>query len=262
MRTFYRICAAAVAVVVCFASWTSVSAQPSFEFGVKGGLGFAKLSGDETSDTEFFYWDLGGGYYAEGEVIIDFGDMKLGFVGGAYAALQIVDQFGVRLEALYFKKGGKGDNSGQVGLYDPADNLLESIDVSGENTVTLDYFEFPILGVISFPVGTQARFDIFAGPALAFKTSAEAEIELTLTADGQSETEKETMDISDDVKGTDFGGIIGAGLTFDLQQVTLFFDARWEYGFTEIFEHPDDPELKNSAFSFIAGMGIPLAKSP
>jgi hypothetical protein len=134
--------------------------------------------------------------------------------------------------------------------------------VSGENTVTLDYFEFPFLGVISFPVGEMGTFDIFAGPVLAFNINAEIEQEITLSAMGASETVTETVDISDEVKGADFGGLIGAGLTFDLGQVMLFGEARWEYGFTQVIDDGDeDEDIKNMAFGFIAGVGIPLGKS-
>lgn len=265
MSTFYRICtAAAAAVVLCFASSTNALAQPSWELGVKAGFGLAKLTGDDTRETESGYIDLGEGWYAQGEVTQDYGDSKPGFVGGAYAAVHINDQFGIRLEGLYLKKGGKGDNSGQLDVYDDFDVYQGTITVSGENTVALDYFEFPLLGVVSFPVGDAATFDIFAGPVLAFNTNAELEQEVTLSANGYSETESEKIDISDDTKGTDFGGVLGAGITFKLERVSLFGEVRYEYGFTKIIESNgsnSDEDIKNSAFGFMVGVGIPLAKS-
>jgi hypothetical protein len=247
--------------VVCFVTWASVSAQPSWDLGFKAGLGLTKLSGDDTKGAESIYMDLGEGWYAEGTITEDIGDMKLGFVGGAYATAHINERFGVRLEALYFKKGGEGDNSGQLFVYDEFDILMGVIDVSGKNTVTLDYFEIPLLAVFSFPAGATTTFDVFAGPALAFKTAAEFETEVTLSVEGYSQTATETVDIGDEVNGTDFGGVLGAGLTFNLTTVSLFAEARWTFGFTNVPED-DDADFKNSAFGFMVGLGIPLAGTP
>ena len=114
--------------------------------------------------------------------------------------------------------------------------------------------------VVSFPVGSTATFDLFAGPALAFNTKAEVEVEITMSALGETETDKETTDIKDDVEGTDFGGVLGAGFTFQLPTVVLFAEARMTYGFKDIDKF-EDSEIKNGVFGFIVGVGIPLAKS-
>jgi hypothetical protein len=252
---------AIAAAMLCFVSWVGVSAQPSFELGLKFGLGLSKVTGDDTKGSEDIYMDLGDGWYAEGNMTMDFGDMKPGFVGGAYATAHVNEMFGVRLEALYFKKGGKGDNSGELLMYDEFDVLQGAIDISGENTLTLDYFEIPLLAVLSFPAGESAAFEVFAGPAIAFNTKAEFETEVTLSVPGYSETETGKVDLSDDIKGTDFGGVLGAGFTFNLTSVSLFAEARWTMGFTKVDDSADPGDIKNSAFGFMAGVGIPLAKT-
>ena len=112
---------------------------------------------------------------------------------------------------------------------------------------------------MSFPFSPTGTFDLFAGGALAFKTNAEFETEVTLSANGISETETSKEDIGDSIEGTDFGGVLGGGVTYKLENVFLFGEARWTYGFSKIDK--DGADLKNNAFSFMVGLGIPLAKS-
>jgi hypothetical protein len=215
---------------------TDTLAQPSWEIGLKAGVGTTKLSGDDVKNFSVF---VDTDNFLEGDI----GDMRLGFVGGGYGTMHVNDQFGVRLEALYFQKGGKGNITGEVA----------GIPFTGDLTFKVDYFEVPLLAVFSFPAGTSGTFDVFAGPALGFNLSGEMETEITVAG----ETQAETSDL-EDIKSTDFGGVLGAGFTFSLTSVDLFFDARWEYGFTKIVDAEDDVDVKNNAFGFMAGVGFPL----
>ncbi len=251
----------AVAERCVFLLWGNVSAQVTWELGVKAGLGLAKVTGDDAKMTESGTFDLGEGFYGTGSMTQAFDGSKTGFVGGLYATAQVNERFGIRLEGLYTQKGGKGDNTGSIDVYDPSDTYLGTATFSGENTLTFDYFEFPLLAVVSFPVSESATFDFFAGPALAFNTKAEVEFEMTISMDGESQTDAETEDIKDEVEGMDFGGVLGAGVSFDLDSVVLFGEARWTYGFKEIDKSSDNLDIKNSAFGFMVGVGIPLASS-
>jgi hypothetical protein len=253
---------AAVTGALCALVFGSVAAQVTWELGVKAGLGLAKLTGDDTKQTESGTIDLGDGFYGIGNFTQTFDETKTGFVGGVYATAQVNERFGVRIEGLYTQKGGTGKNSGEMDIYDPGDTFLGTAAFGGENTITLDYFEIPLLAVFSFPISPSATFDVFAGPALAFNTNAEGESEQSITFEGDTETISEKVDIKDDIEGTDFGGVLGAGVSFDLEKVVLFGEARWTYGFTKIDKSDDAWDIKNSAFGFIVGVGIPLAKTP
>jgi hypothetical protein len=260
MRNLFRSLAVAASVTVISASICGdLYAQPTWELGFKAGVNVAALRGD-LEESEYGTFDLGGGYYMVGSITQAFDESKLGFVGGVYAMIRINKRFGIRLEGLYTQKGGTGNNSGSLDVYDPADTYVATLDVSGENTVTLDYVEVPLLVVVSLPVGSAATFDLFAGPALAFNTKAELEIETTVSAFGDSETERETIDVKDDLEETDFGGVLGAGFTFPMNTVVLFAEARMTYGFSDADKF-DDSEIKNTALGITVGIGIPLAKS-
>lgn len=261
-----------VTFALCSVWSAGVLAQPSFELGFKFGLGLAKLAGNDTELRDCArdeYFEFEGGYgFIDGCLTDAVDALKVGFVAGAYATTRIIPELGVRLEALYLKKGGKGDISGQfdVEWYDDFGiwQGTSVFDVSGENTVTLDYIEFPILGLVSLPLGTMGTFDFFAGPAFAFNTKAKWKSEAKMYLDGQRTTLwSESEDIKDHVKKLDIGLVFGAGFTLNLQELLVFGEARLTYGFTEFIEYDDplmtNPDFKNRAFGVIVGLGIPLA---
>jgi hypothetical protein len=212
--------------------WTDAAAQTTWEIGLKAGMSGARLTGN---DVKSFTLYIDESTYVQGDVE----DMKMGFVGGGYVTAHFARQFGLRLEALYIQKGGKGDLAGE----------LAGFPFQVGMTFKLDYIELPLLAVVSFPAGASGTFDIFAGPAVAFNLSAELEVE----AQGQSASE----DI-EDASSTDFGGVVGAGFTLALTSVDIFADARWEWGFTNIIDSDLDADIKNSAFGFMVGVGFPL----
>jgi hypothetical protein len=222
----------ALLCIVCLSVALPAAAQLTWEAGVKGGVGLAKLTGD-TESTETI-----------GTVTVteNADSYRTGFSGGGFATAKITKDFGIRLEALYSQKGGKGTFT-----YDDGVST-----VNGDLTYKLDYFEVPLLAVGTFAAGTKTMIDVFGGPVLGFKTGAN----LLLEADGQ---EDET-DIGDEVKGTDFGFAVGAGLTILAHpKANVVIDGRYTFGLSEVPESaPEDFNLKNSDIVFMAGVSFPL----
>lgn len=258
MRTTIRITIAVLAAsALILASWARVEAQTSWELGLKGGVGFTKLSGSGLTDTEPFFADLGGGFTAQGSITSGLGDMRPGFMGGGYAVAHVTPNFGVRLEALYVSKGTKGDNSGSIGIYDASNVFQGAVDVSGTNTITINYFELPLLAVMYFPSGATGSFEVFAGPSFAFKTSAKSKAELTLSAGGSSQTGTDTQDISDQVADTDVGGVLGVGYSHKTSTAILSVDLRWTQGFSKV-DDSGSQDWKNQNLSLMVGVGFPM----
>jgi hypothetical protein len=108
--------------------------------------------------------------------------------------------------------------------------------------------------VVSVPAGSKATFEMTLGPAMAFKTKSEVKVDVTVLGFSVSETQD-----MEGVKGTDFGGIVGAGFHVPAGSVNLLLDGRWTFGLTSIDDSADEGDLKNSAFSFAVGLGFPLA---
>ena len=218
------------------------AAGPTFEFGFKGGLGMAKLTGDDTKGIvaiEDFDITMTGN--------VD--QYKMGFTGGVYFTVNFTDMFGLRLETLFAMKGGKGEVEGVI-----SDPGLGDVPFSADVTFKLNYFELPLLAVLNIPIGETAAFKVMAGPALSFNTSAKIQMELAMLGYFIDQTE----DIDEFVKGTDLGGVAGAGFEFSVGTVDIFVDGRWTFGFSSIDDSDDDLDVKNSALSFLAGVGIPF----
>jgi hypothetical protein len=178
------------------------------QVGVKGGVSVMELTndGDSTGD-------------------------RTGFVGGAYLLADFSEQFGLRIEGLYFQKGAHEEEDGD------------------EATIKLDYIEFPILAVAHVPLGEAARLDFFGGPTLGFNVKSELEITLGgITASGDL----------DGVESFEFGVTLGAGVDFDAGPVVLGVDGRYGVGITDVGSEGDG--AKNRGFAVMGSIGFPIGQ--
>jgi len=241
-------------------------ASPIFvELGLKAGVAFSKLSGSNLERTDSGPFDLGGGFTGAGFVSSGIQDMKAGFLGGAYGTVHFNERLAVRLEALYSMKGGKGGNSGTVDVYDPSNlsnPFIGTITLTGTNQLSLAYVELPLLGVATFPTGETSAFEVFAGPSIAFKTSAKTTQRITLSSTfAPTQSGGRTINVADSFKSTDWGATFGAGMIFEHLGHPIFLEARWTMGFTEIDNTGSGQDWKNSALALGAGIGFPIVST-
>jgi hypothetical protein len=197
----------------------------SLASGIKGGLKIgvssAKLHGDDVGDLE----DLLGE------------DLKsrIGFSVGGFITFNISEMFAIQPEVLYTMKG-----------------LRYEEEIFGETLkvwMKLDYLEIPVLVKIIFPSPGGVNPYLFAGPAVAIKVSGKVKAEFA----GESDEE----DI-EDMKSTDFGLVIGAGVDFGfgaLGKGTLSVDIRYSLGLSTISDFEGD-DVKNGAFSLMVGFSF------
>jgi hypothetical protein len=78
-----------------------------------------------------------------------------------------------------------------------------------DQTVSFAYLDVPVFFGIGFPLGTSAGLSIGAGPKLAIRLSCEQE----MTDSGET---ADCNDVGNEIKGTDFGVIGGAGIGFQV----------------------------------------------
>jgi hypothetical protein len=142
-------------------------------------------------------------------------DYKIGAVGGAFACLDLI-AFKVQPEILYSQKGAKYTILGAT-LYEKH-----------------DYVEIPVL--LKFSFGKLIVPSIYAGPAAGLLMSAK------LTNGG-------SLDIKDEIKGTDLGLVFGAEVKTPAK---LSVDARYTMGMGT-FDKEGDYTVKNSAISVMLG---------
>lgn len=133
----------------------------------------------------------------------------------------------------------------ETGLYYSQKGFEEEFDEFTFST-KLDYLEIPVLAKLNVgPPGPVSPY-IIAGPYFAFNVNSEIEMEGI------------TVDISDAMNTTDFGGVAGVGADISLGLTTLNLQARYSFGFTSVFDSDseffDDDDFKNRAFTLSVGI--------
>lgn len=185
---------------------TTNTATAQPSIGIKAGLSMANLSADGVSL-----------------------DTRTGFTIGAYTTIETASlPFTIQPELLYTQKGATGTGVSLFG------NQVQNADY----TYKFDYIEVPVLAKKNFGGGGSIAPYAVLGPYLGFNVTSDLKIE----ASGSSQT----FDGSDQVSGTDFGIIGGAGLSFNNFNV----EARYDLGVSSTI---NGSEASNGAFLVTAG---------
>ena len=152
-------------------------------------------------------------------------DQRMGLVAGAFVLAPMTETFGFQVEGLYSQKGAKAEEG------------------DFEQRIELDWFEIPVLARYTIPSSSSTSFHLFAGPSFGFKVGAKSIFEF----EGEGEDEE---DLDEDVKGFDFGIVIGAGVEFG----KFVIDGRYTHGLTDLNDSDDEiVEIKSRVFSIMAG---------
>ena len=147
-------------------SFGGVRAQEFFNFGVKGGVNFATLTGDDADDLDI--------------------KMRTGFHLGVLAEFMISEKFGIQPEVLYSTQGGKAD----MNFFD---DVLGNVDAE----LKLEYITVPVMLKYFVAPG----FSLEAGPQLSFLSKSEVEAKFQ----GETETEDMKDDTESFDFGAAFG---------------------------------------------------------
>ncbi len=160
-----------VIAVVAILGVATVQAQDEVSFGVKGGVNFAKLQGDDVEDA----------------------DGRTGFHLGAIVEIPVSEKFSVQPEVMYSQQGLQSE--------------FEDENTTSESKLKLDYINVPVLAKFYVAEG----FSIEAGPQFGFLAKAEQEFQSTTTSGGVTVESEGTEDIEDSIAGFDMGAAFGAG---------------------------------------------------
>jgi len=118
--------------------------------------------------------------------------------------------------------------------------------------VKLSYLEVPVMFKYSLS-NDQFKPYIMAGPSFGYNLSAKIE------ASGYGITDE--TDIKDEIKNIDFNLGFGAGVSIPMGNNSIFVEARYALGLTNINDDPDDPDtdINTKGIQIIAGIIFPLA---
>lgn len=193
--------------------------------GVKGGVNFASVGGD------------------------DLGDIKgrTGFHIGGLVEIPVSDKFSVQPELLYSAQGAKSEYSesfAEMGM---------NISVKATSKINLDYINIPIMAKYYVIDGLA----IEAGPQIGFLMSAKAKGDVEITGDFPPELldmfEGEFGSMDEDVKDqfstVDFAVGLGASYRLDMG---VFFGLRYNLGLSNINKEGDGKN-QNNVFQISAG---------
>jgi len=162
---------------------------------------------------------------------------RTGFIGGVHLTISLPNSmFYFQPEILYSMKGFSESQDG----------------ISA--TLALDYIDVPVLVGVRFPTGGSVTPRIFAGPQASFNTSCKLK--------GDQDGDSASIDCDSDLVGEFFGAksvlfdlLFGAGVDFDMGNLDIVFDARYDLGLTDALELGSS---KMSAWQFLAGVAFPL----
>lgn len=156
-------------------------------------------------------------------------DAKTGLLLGGVLDINLpAAPFGIESGVYYSQKGA------------------ETEDTDFTYKLKLDYIEVPVLAKFQLGPPGPITPSLSVGPYLGFNVNAEQEI----SGDGGSATD----DISDEISGTEFGGIASVGLDFNLGLTKLNATARYSYGFTSVWDDSDMDSDRNAVFSIALGI--------
>ena len=193
----------------------SLSLAKGITAGFKIGVNYADLFGEEARAME----------QALGTEL----KSKWGLCAGGFIQFNISKVLAIQPEFLYSMKGARMEE----------EVLGETMKVALNGS----FLEVPVLIKLMIPTPGGVKPSLFVGPAIAFKLSVKMKTEYA------GDTDEE--DLSDDMKNTEFGLIIGGGLDFG----KLTFDVRYNLGLTTLSIYEGE-EIKNGVISLKVGFSF------
>ena len=185
--------------------------------GIKGGLNLSGISGaddqlknqgnSETADVN-----------------------KPGFHGGLVFKFGITEKFAIQPEVLFSQKGGK------TTFKNTYVSNTGTVTAEGHNITSYNYLEVPILLKLTLGDG-DFKYFINAGPSLGYLVGGQTKYKVT----GVEETSKD-INLEEETIGTykvrnnrfDVGVAAGLGVSLDAGPGSVFLEARYVAGFSDI----------------------------
>lgn len=203
-----------ILIVTTMTAFGQIGVSP----GITGGLNFSSLSGENVNySTALTRYAIG----VSAEISSPF--LPIAF----------------QLEVLYSEKGGKGDG----------DYTLPAYVISSLGTYKYSYIDVPILLKYYFSVPAIKPY-IILGPSVDFLLNAKREI---TDISSSMEDYQYTEDIKDRTTHIEISGVVGVGIKVPLAIIDLSLEARYGYGFTNLY-NDDSYNVHNSVLAVFVGL--------
>ena len=186
------------------------------KFGVKAGLNLANISNISNNEDVRT-------------------EMRLGFQIGGIVEFEISDKLSFQPELLYSVQGGKYS--------------YEVMGIKTSGTEELNYINVPVM--LKYYV--IRNLSVLAGPQMGLLVSAKHNYAISGAEAGLGINGSEEDNIKDEIKSMDLGLNFGVGYKYNRN---LFFDARYNLGFSDVVKKREDGDSEkstNSVFSLTIG---------
>lgn len=153
---------------------------------------------------------------------------------GSVIAYDLNGPLRLYLEPMYLQKGAMGTNA-----------------MGTDVVAKLTYIELPLLFKFAFGVNNIKPY-LSAGPSIGYKLSAKVVDKSTLAV----------IDVDDRFKTNDLGLGLGAGLNLFIDGKSIFVEARYANGLSNINDDSDIPDtnVKTNGIQFFAGITFDLRR--
>jgi opacity protein-like surface antigen len=206
------------------------------QLGIIGGINIANISGDVLDENN------------QKQSLST--SSRTAFGIGGVLDLALSENVSLRFEPMYLQKGAKDEEE------------VEGVTVTEKYKFT--YIEVPAFIKIAFGTSNTRPY-IMAGPSLGFLLSADLEFDIM----GISAS----TDLKDAMSSTDFGLGFGGGVNFQLETLSIFLEARYALGLSDVFtggtltilgmteEVPDEAlDIKTNGIQIMGGITFPLGQ--
>lgn len=213
----------------------TLAATAQVSVGVRTGANWANINATQTLD----------------QIIPDFKTTShLNF--GLVSEIAITDQFAFQPELAFVKKGFELDEGVDLELF----GIDVPVGVSAESRFS--YVEMPLLAKYKFGTEGLSAY-VVAGPTLGFATGGRlitkadvfiTDINLTNTPINLDAIDYQRLEV---------GGTVGFGAAVNTGFGQIFADARYNHGFTQLYDIPlVDEKISNKGFGVNVGMMVSL----
>lgn len=123
--------------------------------------------------------------------------------------------------------------------------------------ISVNYFEVPVLLKIRVPLADGVVYPhVLVGPNFGFRTDFDLR-----STDTQSGAVVEAN--TDDIRRTDIGALVGAGIDIQTRGSGVFFtlDGRYGWGFTDLYDNDDMISIRNAGWTFAVGVGFKIGNT-
>ena len=199
--------------IVAFSTNVFAQDEKPYYFGLKAGFNMSKAWGDDAEDESY----------------------AMGMGAGVVMGYHLHEMFDIMPEVMFMWKGSK--------------TAIEDVDYTGDITWKLYYVDINVLAKLKIPTDGMIKPHIIAGPYVGIKVGDGWSADPDVPAEAEPFLDEQL----DDIKSTDFGAVLGAGVDIMMDNGHMItIEGRYGIGLVNIVD-VEDVDFKMSSITFLAG---------